>query len=72
MLILCIVYINCNWYISVNDGLLQEIAEANKDVTDGESSKNDIGGDDDDVGGEGGGGGRNNDAVLDEDSNEAS
>ena len=37
----------CNLYISVNDELLQAIAEATKNVTDGESSENDIDGDDD-------------------------
>lgn len=61
--------------IIINDEFLQAIAEANKDVTDGESSENDIGGDDDDVdvecaGGLSGGGGDN--VALDEDSNEAS
>ena len=38
--------------VIINDELLQAIAEANKDVTDGESSENDLGEDDGDGAGE--------------------
>ena len=47
------VCLNFMWEeVIINDELLQAIAEANKDVTDGESSENDLGEDDGDGAGE--------------------
>ena len=47
------VCLNFMWEeVITNDELLQAIAEANKDVTDGESSENDLGEDDGDGAGE--------------------